>query len=414
MTAWPLRLSVEQQLLLACLKAAIDPEKYPLVGRWMTKRIDWIGFDALAERHRVTPIVWGVLKSDLSAAGVPHAYLSSAEVRARQNAMRNLQSASTLIGLTNHLRRQGIRVMVLKGVGLAMQTYARWEKRHAGDIDLFVHQQDLIKAASLLIAAGFRKIGPDFEPGSAKFGILDGTRCHMEFVDPDRRIRIELHWRLARDHGSFPLSFEAAWRQRCSVKLAGSSIQTLSLPHAMLFGCYHGAVHGWHRLFWLYDMALGINRFSDKDWHTWIPSVRRMGLERPVAAALELLRIFFEVPLPSRVRQMIDASGSLGKALRNAAKLMFAFDSGPYKFFSPPNFYRLQHDWIMRKGIKERMAFVGGKIAPSLGDVTAVPLPEAVAFLYYPLKPMIWLYRKTISAIQSIAHHTPASAGNRR
>lgn len=396
MAAGTLRMSNEQQLLLACLNAAIDPAENSMVLKRLTRKIDWKCFAALAERHRVTPTVWDVLKLSPLCAEVPCTYLLSAKRRTRQNTLKNLQSASVLIELTKRLQQHGIRVMVLKGIGLAMQTYLEWEKRHAGDIDLFIHKKDLAKATHLLITSGFRKMDHDFEPGSAKFDILSRTHFHLVFDDPSRQIRIELHWRLNKDLWNFPLSFESVWEHRHSIVMAGHTIETLSLPHAMLFGCCHGASHGWQRIFWLYDIALGLSRFSDADWRDWTASAHQLRLEGFIAAALGLLRMFFNLRLPSCGHQMTDTCKSLEKTLRNAARLMLVFDSGPYVLFSLPGLYRLQHDWIIRKGTKKRMAYIGSKIVPCLGDLTAVPLPDAAAFLYYPFKPIIWLYRKII------------------
>jgi hypothetical protein len=414
MTVCPLQMSNEQQLLLACLNAAIDPGENSLVLKRLTQEIDWECFAALAERHRVTPTVWSVLKSSTLCAEVPCTYLISAKHRTRQNNLKNLQSASVLIELTRRLQQHGIRIMVLKGIGMAMQTYPEWSKRHAGDIDLFIHEKDLAKATHLLIAFGFRRVDHDSEPGSAKFNILVRNHCHLIFGDVSGQIRIELHWRLTRDLWDSPLSFESVWKHRHPIVMAGCTIETLSLPHAMLFGCYHGAAHGWQRIFWLYDIALGLNRFSDADWNDWMVSAHQLHLERFVAAALGLLQMFFNLRLPSCGYQMTDACKSLEKALGNTARLMFIFDGRPYALFSLPNLYRLQHDWIIRKGIKNRMAFIGNKIMPSLGDLTAVPLPDAAALLYYPFKPIIWLYRKIIPAIQCIAHDTVKSDEIRR
>jgi hypothetical protein len=365
------------------------------VRRSIANGIDWAVFYQLTLRHRVTPTVWKVLKA-AAASDIPFDFVTLAEKYTQVNARRNLELASTIVLLTRLFHQNGIRSIVLKGIGFAVQAYHEWASRHAGDIDLFVDAHDLNGAVNLLKASGFRRMEYDIDPLSKKFKIFMKGNNQILYSDPARHIGIELHWRLFPQQHLLPLTFNAAWQDSQSIAMANSTLHTLSRHHTLLHACCHGAQHLWYRLFWLYDVALCISRFSDTDWCVLTALVKHLRVHQSVAQALYLVHNFFDVQLPSAGYRLMSTGKDRNRNLRRVMRLMFEFDAGPCIPFSIPHLIKIQHDLALRNNDAERIFYLCRYLAPSLRDFNAILLPDAAAFLYYPLRPIIWIYRKII------------------
>jgi hypothetical protein len=365
------------------------------VRRSIANGVDWAVFYQLMLRHRVTPTVWKVLKTS-AATDIPLDFATLAEKYTQENALRNLALASTLVRLTRVLHQNGIRSIVLKGVGVAVQVYDEWVRRHAGDIDLFVDAHDLNRAVSLLKASGFCQMEYDIDPMSKKFNLLMQWNNQIAYSDTARHIDIELHWQLFPQQHLLPLTFNAVWHDSQSIAMANTTFHTLSRHHTLLHACCHGAKHLWNRLFWLYDVALCINRFSDTDWRVLKALVKRLRAQQFIAQALYLVRIFFDVQLPPAGYQLMSAGKDRNRMLYRVMRLMFEFDADPCNPFSIQHLMEIQQNLALRNNDTERFFFLYRYLAPNLRDFDAIALPDAAAFLYYPLKPMIWIYRKMI------------------
>ncbi|NJN18389.1 MAG: nucleotidyltransferase family protein [Oscillochloris sp.] len=132
-TIWEARATTEQQVLLAALRAALNPA-VPAVPA--PQAIDWDSLLSLAERHRVLPLlVAGLLD-------VP-ALLRD---RARAEALRSMMLAGELRHILSLLKQAGVTAIPYKGPALALQIYGNAALRQGGDLDLLIAPRDLMPA----------------------------------------------------------------------------------------------------------------------------------------------------------------------------------------------------------------------------------------------------------------------------
>jgi Uncharacterised nucleotidyltransferase len=102
--------------------------------------IDWAGVRALAERHRVTPLVASRLRS-VCAEAVPADVLEALTHRQRKVTARNVQLATYLSAALDRLSAAGIDACTFKGATLAVAAYGGLGLRTFDDLDLLVPRE---------------------------------------------------------------------------------------------------------------------------------------------------------------------------------------------------------------------------------------------------------------------------------
>ena len=141
-------------LLLLCRTGFTDDERERAAAeaRSMT---EWQRFTDLAVRHGVAALVWQSL-SDLSLAPlVPETEHTILEGSRLRSVARVAYITSVAAEVAKSLEKEGIRVVLLKGLALEHQVYGARGLRQMSDADLLVSPRDVLRAREILIKAGF-------------------------------------------------------------------------------------------------------------------------------------------------------------------------------------------------------------------------------------------------------------------
>ncbi|WP_156024597.1 nucleotidyltransferase family protein [Smaragdicoccus niigatensis] len=251
---------------------------------------------AVAQRHMVLPF----LRHSIDRIDADDSTLN--ELRASGTSVVLL--ALNLIGVFAEtyglLADAGLRVLAVKGPALAVQAYGNTTARGVGDIDLLVSPDDFPTALDILSSAGWQP-NPSEPLPSDSWVWRYRLATYYETTLERSGEAVDLHWRLSPLVGDLPV-FDELWRQRVEVDLAGSSISTLGLEHALQHSCSHAARDEWAYLRSSLDIAL-LSQRSDRQ-----PS----GLNRRQRASLSVARALLVEP-PERT------APSLRRALRLAS-----------------------------------------------------------------------------------------------
>jgi hypothetical protein len=152
------------------------------------------------------------------------------------------------------LQQRGVRVLVLKGLPLAVQTTGDPHSRTSTDIDLWVDPSSLAAAVGALLDAGwaYRPAGCYPEPdGSREWEWARRTQREVQLRRDE--VSVDLHWRLAAATGHVP-GFASAWRARQAIDTAWGTLPTLRPDHALAHACLHAATDDWRSLRSLVDV----------------------------------------------------------------------------------------------------------------------------------------------------------------
>lgn len=326
---------------------------------------------ALAERHRVTPLLW---RAHQKLNVLAEDQLNELEVTVAQNQLNALKSKAVQLKLNHFLRDAGVNGFFLKGVSLAERFYDDIAERHVLDCDVLVEEKGIFAAADYLATLGYKSLPDVNEFNYKQWKHFQKTHHDLYFYAPGAThgVPIELHWGLRGPLGSFKL-----------VPKNG-----LDLVDEFLYLCVHGTEHGWFRLKWLMDLPRIINK-SDFEWKAvWERAVelnckKQLSVSLLVMDQMSIYSISNELRNKFRINDFQFELRYIFNAMTDNT-LVNDNDMNRWKYFRYLwSFYSLRWD------ATPLLFFL-----TSPADWKIIKLPSSLFFLYFPLRPFLWIYRR--------------------
>jgi hypothetical protein len=347
----------------------------------------------LATRHRVISQVYEGVKR-FGGPSVPREVLDDLNTRVLQNVHQVMAKTGELVRLLKRFEQNQIPALPLKGPVLSFQAYGGVGHRHVGDLDLLVPPDRIQAAERLLVQEGYERTAPDFELTPLQTRVYFRDIHHFGYAHRISGIRVELHWRIGRHPYLFPLKFDTLWNARQALKIPGGAAPAASPTHTVLLLCTHGAGHNWFRLFWLNDVARLMIKSEAIDWAMVMASAERLGLGRMVAEGGVLCNLLFGCPMPAPVRDYADSDRRLEKLSEMALHLICTRQVPGY--FPHTRAFALSkiRKVMLRKDLRYKLSIAAGILGISSRDWKRIPLPDVLFPLYYPIRPLMWLFRR--------------------
>lgn len=377
-------LSDELRLMLSILsmdnKAEITFDLQELI-----RHADWDRFIELARHHRVFPSLNHKLQK-LKALGVPTFVSQMFHRDYYRNTLQMLALSGEMEQIAKLFSENGIRSLFLKGPVIAADLYGDVSLRTSCDLDLLIPLKDLEKTEYLLLSCGYEK--DDYI-----VSILNDWKWrhhHTSFIHPEKGIKVEVHWRLNPAPAIEP-RFDDLWERKRQSSLISRPIYYLGREDLFMFLVSHGARHGWSRLRWLLD----IKQLLDQkvDWPKLILLLRKHQFTHIGGQALLLLAKLFAVPLREEMKPLLNDR----RAEWSAEDAMF-YVHRLINLHSPPlpeEVERYHKKYLFGLlTFRQKVIFIASFLFPYPEDAKALPLPKPLHFLYFPLRPFIWGWRK--------------------
>jgi hypothetical protein len=249
---------------------------------------NWTEVVRLAGSSRVTEFVLRAVKAD--GIDLPPEAMRSLAGSAAGVLACNMVVDLDLGRAAVALRDASIRVMALKGPGLARTIYAEPALRPYDDIDLSVYGADPEHVADVLDVAGFSEVPKPNRSASAS----------RDFVANTTRTLVEIHGDLL-ELGLPPRCDAERWRRALPVPgLAG--VEMLAPEDQVVNLSLHAHKHGFNRLIWLKDIDLLVRSAgAGLDWDLVDSVSRREELRSSVWLALDFARAMLGTPVPPSV-----------------------------------------------------------------------------------------------------------------
>ena len=351
---------------------------------WETFRdIDWNRFVELVMHHRVYPQVYARWKG---CERIPADVRQTLRQAYETNVFQMLRLGAELERVCRALEDRGVRSLVLKGPVLAKELYGDISLRTSKDLDILIPLADIENAERILSELGYwncKNVPRIFQDWKWKVH-------HASFVHPRTGTEIELHWRMNGDMGKEP-SFEELWRRKRAGSLTDGPVWLPGKEDLFLYLVTHGARHGWFRLRWLADVDRLVRQ--GLDWSALIGLLRRYGCLHIGGQALLLASRLLHTPVPEAMEPYV-----AGRRSRQLAERSLRFIRDPVSFFPEPDSpesarYYKRYLFSLKNG-REKGLFLIRRLYPSFRDAQALPLPKRLRFLYFPLRPFIWLWRQ--------------------
>jgi len=331
-------LSPEFELLLRCGRPGLPADEAEHIEALVRNGVDWGRLLRLGEWHRMLPLLFWNLNA-LPSDALPDGMMTVLRRFFVENAATMLRLSGDLRGILSLFESHGIAAMAYKGPALAAQLYGNVALRHAGDLDLVVRPDDVLRARELLTGLGYRS---RHSPSPARLAFMLRNR-YSEVFDREATQTVELHWAFTNGDVPFPIVVGELLSHRRRVALGGDTVGALDDSDLLLVLCIHGAKHYWNRLEWICGVAQLLQRSGSIHWPTMIHQATALRSRRRFFLGLILAHELFGAPVPEEVLQQVRSDLGI-VALAADVCVELAGTEG-----RPPGVQRaasLLHDWF--------------------------------------------------------------------
>ncbi|MCB0153811.1 MAG: nucleotidyltransferase family protein [Anaerolineae bacterium] len=380
-------ISTEVELLLSCTCVASDHQITQKIRELTPKVKDWEYVAALADRHRVVPLLYTSLRHSCPDL-VPVELLADLNDFVRAIAMHNLAMTTELVSILTLLKNEGVTAIPYKGPVLTKTLYGDPALRQYGDLDIIIRHQDQRRTIDILEAVGFSL----HSEVNASLDSQLKYEYHLHFRREDNLI-LEVHWGFAYEFIPFPVDFEQVWERLEPTSLAGVKVLNLAPEDLLLILCVHGFKHLWSRLSWVCDVAQLLYTHPELNWGTVFEQARTLGCEHILLFGLRVARDLLQANIPQEIDQLIDL---------NPASQALSHLLDPVKLFSLEAYDPVATDEAilthisMASGWSSKLRYyylyflyyLIRVIPPSEKDQEFLKLPRFLTMLYYIVRPI--------------------------
>lgn len=380
----------EIELLLCCARTQPSSEISQQIQNLVQQSINWDFLLQTAARHKVLPLLYQNLKT-LCPEAVPKPVLSELRNFFHTNAARNLFLTQELLKILKLFQDNDIPVIPFKGTVLAASVYGNLSMRQFSDLDILVNPKDIIKARELLITQDYK--------------LQFDHSWQYPFIHSQKEIYIDLHWELA-PLNYFPFKlpdFETLYQRTKLLSLSGESVIDFFPDDLLIILAVQVARGGFEdreSLAQICDLAELIRTQQTLDWEKLLKQVRILGLERPFYIGLHLVKTLLNPPLPATVKQAIQEQMQIDPVISICSvrmqKRLFSEIKSPHTIIIMIFFRHLMarvqlsripnHVDLLWQFLIAIISF--GITNTNQRDRVFLPLPPALSFLYYLIRPI--------------------------
>lgn len=369
----------EFQLMLYFLQPERDQNYLPLEKEEINT-INWDLFLKSVYHHRVHPAIYKTITEE-DYDFVPKYVKKQLHQAYVSNTMNMLKLAGEMERINKALNDSQIRMLMLKGPILSYQIYGDLSSRTSGDLDILIEFDELSNVTKILHSLGYEIA---YNPPR----ILKDWRVrnhHIEFFNIKTKTEIEVHWRLHPGPSTEP-SFDHLWSSRQEINaVTKTPIQCLGNESLFYYLITHGARHGWFRLRWLTDI---------------IDLKKKVNVSSELIREHHALHLFQQASYLSSLlfQYKFSPNNSFSNRVTRLANEAFGFIYNEINIDHPQT-----QEWEEKgkrylfniKPFSQKVFYVSRKFQANSWDAQYLPLPKQWHFLYLPLRPILWLLRRT-------------------
>lgn len=373
----------ELKILLELIKDDNDEHIHQRKNVWFTS-MDWDYFLKLAMHHRIYPLVYLKLK-EVASELTPSYVLQTLQVEYQKNTFQMLRLSGEMERVSKLFTENQIRSLFLKGPAVAHDLYGDISLRTSKDLDILIPEPDLEKTENLLLNEGYEK-----EEAPTVLNEIKWRHHHIAYFHPKKKIQIEIHWRLHPRPMKEP-KFEELWERKSTSSLTKHPVSFLGREDLVLYLIAHGARHGWFRLRWLKDID---QMFKHKmDYKKISLFIKEYQHQRLVGQASVLTSELFNRSIYVHFNGLLQRGYSQNlaqKAIYYMQEIMQIHGEVSEEVLS----YH-KHYLFSLKSIRQKVLFTIISFYPNPLDEATLTLPKQLHFLYFPLRPFLWTWRKS-------------------
>lgn len=374
-----MELRPEQQLLLIVARKQLNEADQLRLRQLLATSINLPLLSESARQHGLLPLLYRHLTSTCREL-IPPAFLESLRLEFESNNARNLFMMRELLGILKLTRADKIDTLTLKGPLLAERVYGDLGLRTVADIDLLVNKNEFYAVGALLQRAGY-VMEPQLE--SAQMAKHLEFHCEIQFVHPEHKCVVDLHWALAPQNFSGALSTNEVFLRRQQIMAGGEAVDILSNEDQLLFLSMHAAKHYWSRLEWFAAIAELLRDTNSFNCGTLLSRAREARAYTMLLLATAVVKELFEIQLPDELEQALNRKPSITSRADFIRRRLFhhAGALGPWQMF------RMNLLAMDRRG-DALVALFSSALTPTIPDWELISFPKPLYAIYYLLRPV--------------------------
>lgn len=389
----------EADLLFSTARVRMMEEQADRIRAAVQKEVDWIRLIQLALQHETTALLYWNLRR-VCPESVPPGVLAPLAARFAVHAKEVRRRAEELVRVLGALENEGIFAVAYKGPLLAQRVYGDMSLREfseRSDLDIVVHERDLLKARDVILRQGYRFAYYQWP----RWNEFVRTQRELHFLrEGDRPRLLELQWRFMVRAARVREDPERFLQHLETVSLAGSRVRSLPLEVYLFVLSLHAAKHKWRKLKLICDIG-EILRSPGVDWGYILREADTLGLRRMLAIGVLLAEDPLGITAPAELtrRLRIDRTARALATERRQALLQ------------PPDqnwLKEAEYSYLMqcRERLRDRATIylkdrLLPRITPDERDRRLVLLPQSLSALYYFVRPARMVWEKITEQLQA-------------
>jgi hypothetical protein len=380
--------SLEFKLALSC--SALDVERALDLSTQLKDQPGFSETDFLIflRRHHICELAFHSLKEN---SFFSNSFQLQLELQSKANQLKAIKGQSIQVKLQSYFDEHHIYAIFLKGILLSRQYYGDLGLRNVIDIDVWVDEEVFNQVKLFLQSLGYVSILDHHSFNQQQLNYIH--QCNHDEIfyntaDNSAPV-IELHWKLRNALGNFMFDPNKDQENLMQVELNGVAFSVFNHVDQFIFLCVHGAEHGWFKLKWLVDLV-HMNKAVDFDWDYVVNRAKALRSQRELRLAWSLLEEFYDLAIPEMIAKV--KLTSTDKLRLNYVKHLITYE-GAFCYTGKEKLLNLFYTLSLNR----RPFFAKELVLKNLTNTTdwlTLPLSSSLFFLYFPLRPFLWVYRK--------------------
>lgn len=340
------------------------------------ENIDWDYFLQLSRHHRLYPILYSKIKD---VSGIPSSVVQTLFQEYKANTIQMLALCGEMDRVSRLFNEHQIPLLFMKGPVIANDIYGNLSLRTSRDLDILISPSHFEIADKLLLGLGYVKETVPF-----LLDIWKWRGYHIVYTHPEKKVVLEVHWRLEPLPWKQP-AFDELWKRKRVSHLTSTPVYYLGEEDLYLYLMAHGARHGWFRLRWVMDIDQMVRR--GYNFERAVPLFNKYKKSHIGGQALILASELFKTPIDSDLKKLMQREDAKELA-QNAIEFIIQIDSLE-NISSTDSFKKYNRSLNRWKQIYDKLIL----IFPTFSDFETLKLPKPFHFLYYPLRPFLAIVR---------------------
>ena len=274
----------------------------------------------LSARHKTDYYLFSYFQRNPNLISTVH--LNQLRERMTRQAVRSLQQLNELISICRNFNKAELPYAIIKGPHLARMLYGTSAVKVSVDLDiLMVNPEDLFGFHAVFIHAGYTCYEQKLLNSAWKRMLYVSAKREVHYFNRIAGCAVDLHVK------PFANTILTQWRHRNffsdleRIPFEGITIPVLPPEKYFVYLCHHGACHQFARLGWLMDIRNFYDQRKEILVMDKILSVAgSMNTKRSVTLAFYMLEALFHDPVPEKIKQTTDRSGTLEWLVVNCLK----------------------------------------------------------------------------------------------